>query len=81
LLLILLRVGKSLGADQVSCCHIEGVENHYPATSSASPSTAFDLELAILDVKPAVHRPGASKLDHGKAPIESVKHRVLSSTR
>lgn len=81
MLLISYGVGESLSTDQVSCRHIEGVENHYPSASPTSSSAAFNLKLAIVDVELAVHGPGASKLDHGKAPSESVKHRALIATR
>jgi hypothetical protein len=65
-------VSEPSGADHFSCREVEGVENHYPSTSSAATATAFDLESHRLAVELAMHGPTASKLDHGEAPIESV---------
>jgi hypothetical protein len=81
MLLIFDGIGVSLGTDQVSCHQIEGVEHYYSPTSPTSSTAAFNLQLTISDVELTMHSPGASKLDHGKAPSESVKHRALKSTQ
>lgn len=64
--LLLNRVGELLRPDHLTGSEIEGVENHYPSTGSATAATALDLELPVSDVEFAMHGPAASKLDHEK---------------
>lgn len=68
MLLFLCGVSELLCADQFSSDEVEGVEHHYASTSSASAATALDLELALVDVKLAMHGPDTPKLFQVKLP-------------